>query len=311
MNVRRTSDTDISRDEVRRQRRELDQANDRAVRATERVLSAAFEDERTPVTVRDAVVGGLARRRFLTLGGFSVATAAVLAACGTTESAGGVPKEGEAPTTSALPERHYSDVVLLRTAGSLERSAMSAYDRAASLLTGAAADLAKQFRAHHQAHATAMDAQVTKLGGQPFAQANPVFEEKVLGPALTNVKSAADALALAHALENVAAHSYQSFVPLLSVPALRSAVMTIGSVEARHAALLAAALGAALTPAVAAIPAAGVTTTQPAATTVAGAVAGPAMYVVPGAFEPLTASQVLLGGELRSLPPLGPNSYAY
>ena len=168
---------EISRDEVRRQRRALDHANDRAMRATADVLSAAFEDERSTDGDRSQVaLGGLARRRFLTIGGFSVATAALLAACGAKESAGGVPKEGAAPSTTALADRAYSDAILLRTAASLERSAMAAYDAALGLLTGPARDLAAQFKVHHQAHAGAMDDQVRKLGGDPYTQSNPAFD---------------------------------------------------------------------------------------------------------------------------------------
>ena len=305
---------EISRDQVRRQRRAIDRANDQAMRATAQVMAAAFEDERSTDDDRARVaLGGLARRRFLTIGGFSVAAAALLAACGAEDSVGGVPKEGEAPSTTALAARAYTDAILLRTAASLERSAMAAYDAALGVLTGPARDVAAQFKVHHQAHAAAMDDQVRKLGGQPYTTSNPAFDEKVLNPALALVKSDQDALQLAHAIENVAAHTYQAFVPLLAVPALRSAAMTIGSVEARHAALLAGVLGAATAPSVAALPAAGATSTVAAATTttVAGAVAVPGIYVVPGSFEPLAASTALVGGQLLTIAPLGPNSYAY
>ena len=305
---------EISRDHVRRQRRAIDRANDEAMRATAQVMAAAFEDEHSTDDDRARLVlGGLARRRFLTIGGFSVATAALLAACGAKESSGGVPKEGEAPSTTALAARAYTDAILLRTAASLERSAMAAYDAALGVLTGAARDVAAQFKVHHQAHAAAMDDQVRKLGGQPYTTSNPAFDEKVLKPALALVASDKDALQLAHAIENVAAHTYQTFVPLLTVPALRSAAMTIGSVEARHAALLAGILGAATAPSVAALPAAGATSTVAAATTttVAGAVATPGIYVVPGSFEPLAPSTAVVAGQVLSIAPLGPNSYAY
>ena len=45
-------------------------------------------------------------------------------------------------------------------------------------------------------------------------------------------------LALAYALETIAAATYQAYVPLLTDPALRAAGMGIGDQEARHAATL-------------------------------------------------------------------------
>ena len=307
---------DMSRDELRRDRRALDKANDRAMRSHARVLAAAFEGDETSAPERaDLVLGGLARRRFLTIGGFSVATAAVLAACGSSKTVAAVPQAGVAPSTTALADRTYSDVILLRTAASLERNALATYDAAVGLLSGAARDVARTFRSHHEAHAMALDAQVTKLGGQPFTAPNPVVADKVLTPALLLVKTDRDALQLAHALENVAAHTYQLLVPILSVPALRGVVMSIGSVEARHATVLAKALGGTPYPAATNIPAAGPTTSSTVApattTTVAGGVATPGVFLVPGAFEPVAATQVLLDGQVLSIAPLGPNSFMY
>lgn len=305
---------DFSNDELRRERRAIDQANAEAMRAQATVLAAAFEDddETSAGDRAELLLGGLARRRFLTVGGFSVAAAAVLAACGTSSSGTAVPQAGETPVTTALPTRTYNDVVLLRTAASLERSAIAAYTAAITLLSGATKAAAETFADHHEAHALALDEQTKKLGGEPYTKANPVVDERVLQPALTLVKTDVDALWLAHALEDVAAHTYQTVVPLLSKPVLRQAIMSIGSVEARHATVLAKVLGASLTPIGVGIPAAGPSTTVPPTTAApTTGVAAPTLYLLPGSFEPVGASPVHLSGETSSIAPLGPNSFMY
>lgn len=305
---------DFSRDELNRERRAIDKANAEAMRAQATLLSAAFEDDNGTTAEHKAelLLGGLARRRFLTIGGISVATAAVLAACGPGNLDTAVPQSGEAPTTTGLPTRNYSDVVLLRTAASLERNAIAAYGAAAGLLSGATKAAAETFQAHHEAHALALDEQTEKLGGEPYTQPNPVVDERVLKPALTLVKTDVDALWLAHALESVAAHTYQTVVPLLSLPALRQAIMSIGSIEARHATVLAKVLGAKPFPALSSLPAAGPTTSAAGTATTAAATGGaPDIYLVPGSFEPVGASPVFLSGQTLSVSPLGPNSFMY
>ncbi len=305
---------DISRDELNRERRAIDQANTEAMRSHASVLAAAFEDDDAASADDKAtlLLGGLARRRFLTIGGFSVATAAVLAACGKKAAPEAVPQAGQTPVTTALVTRNYNDVVLLRTAASLERNAIAAYGAAATFLSGATKAAAETFREHHEAHAVALDDQTKKLGGEPFAKANPVVDERVIQPALKLVQTDVDALWLAHALEEVAAHTYQTVVPLLSLPSLRQAIMSIGSVEARHATVLAKVLGAALAPTGVGIPAAGPSTVAPATTTApASGVAAPPLYLLPGSFEPVAASLVHLSGQTLSVAPLGPNSFIY
>ena len=73
------------------------------------------------------LLGSLARRRFLAIGGLSVATAAVVAACGDDGPPDNVPQSGTAPPTTALAKHTVTDVALLRTASSLEHNAIDAY----------------------------------------------------------------------------------------------------------------------------------------------------------------------------------------
>ena len=317
------TEKDLPRDAMRRELRDIDRANSEAMAGSRAMLEAAFDDDgaMTATQRADMVLGDLARRRFLTVGGLSVAAAAVLAACGKKSARPPTPITGDSPSTSAFPTRVISDVVLLRTASSLEHNAIAVYDTVAGQLSGAGGDLAKLFADHHRAHAEALQKATKDLGGEPYTQPNPVVDAAIIQPGIAAAKSATEILAFAHALESVAAHTYQLVVPQLSVPALRKTAMSIGAVEARHAALLAKALGAAPVAGLDKLPGATPTTTTTAAPAVKGAapaatVEKPVYFQVPGAFEPLLATKVLLTGTgekpvLLAIDPLGPNSYMY
>jgi rubrerythrin len=200
------------------------------------------------------------RRRFLQTGGFAIATATLLAACGTdSPSGGGIPRIGNIPPTTALPEGIVSDEVLLRTATSLEFNAIETYDKVLELglftgETAALASVVKRFRADHQAHAKALSEVITSMKGEPFECANEQITKLYINPALTlilgdeatgvaasdNVLN--DVLTLALGLESLAGATYQYYVSLISQPKLRSAAMGIADQEVRHAVVLAQAL---------------------------------------------------------------------
>ena len=100
----------------------------------------------------------LNRRKFLQSGGLALASAAILAACGKSDKvATTYPRIGDSPTTTALPDGTVNDVVLLRTASSLEWCAIDAYTAAAGLglLPAAATSVVKRFQADHKAPGTA------------------------------------------------------------------------------------------------------------------------------------------------------------
>lgn len=194
------------------------------------------------------------RRKFLQTGGLALASAAVLAACGKNDKlAAGFPRLGEAPTTTALPDGGATDVVLLRTATSLEFCAIDAYAAVAGLgiLPASATSTLGRFRADHQAHAKALSELVKKAGGDPFECANEKINSLYITPAIDLIlgnkdkgidpsdTQVEDLVVLAHGVENLAAATYQYYVSLLSQPALRAAAMTVGQEEARHAAVLA------------------------------------------------------------------------
>ena len=195
----------------------------------------------------------ISRRELLRLSGLSLASGLVLAACGKQTGVvddGAIARLGESPSTTALAEAEVTDVVLLRTAASLEYNAIDTYTAALGLgvFTGdlsAATDFAKRFRDDHQEHADAVNSLIRALGGKEHRCANVRINDLYLSPALAlitddkNENVGVDVIALAHALENLAAQTYQGVVDLISDPKLRADAIRIGQQESRHAALLA------------------------------------------------------------------------
>ena len=260
----------------------------------------------------------LARRRFLALGGLTVATVAIIAACGKDEPEDNVPSAGAPTPTTGLAERHIDDIVLLRTASSLERSMVSAYDQLLPLLSDAPQAAFTLFRDQHVAHAASFDLLTEQEGGSAFGDPNPALQADLIEPTLAVIagqtdpeQQAANAVVFAHSLENVAAATFQAFVPTLTKPHLRSATAGVGTVEAEHSAVLAGLIEGAQ-------PAAGLdtldsfATTLPSTTVVQPPAGGAAtttttpalalppdgVFQVPGPFGSLTDA-------------LGPNSYTY
>lgn len=233
------------------------------------------------------------RRHILQLGGLGAA-GALLAACGKqsgVEESNNISAVGIPPETTLLSNPPVTDVVLLRTAASLEYNAIDTYDAALGLgvFTGSfasAGDIARRLRDDHKGHADAINALVRELGGTPFTCGNPRLNEIYIAPALAlitdsnNANPALDVVVLAHALENLAAQTYQSVVASLGSPALRQAAMTIGQDEARHAAVLAQALNP------------GVAGALPSVDPDTGR---PRIAAIPGAFGPLTPISVTVG----------------
>ena len=233
------------------------------------------------------------RRQMLRFGGVGAA-GVVLAACGKqagVEESKNITAVGLMPEAAKLPNAEVNDLVLLRTAASLEYNAIETYEAAIGLgvFKGSFAEagsIARRLLDDHRGHADAINGLVTTLGGTPFTCGNPRLSEVYISPALAlitddaNENPALDVVVLAHALENLAAQTYQSVVTALSDKALREAAMTIGQEESRHAAILAQALNPGL---------GGVLPSVDEAT------GKPKVATVPGAFGPLTPISVTLG----------------
>ena len=259
------SNDNFSTDEVRRQLRVVDRANDAVMprwrEALERIMGG---DEKLSTDEKAAILGvpNPSRRNFFRLGGVTILGAAVLAACGSddddtasttpgtnapanTNPAGTTPATtpatepsmAEPPTTEAGNAN--MDLTLAKTAASLEKLAVDVYGQAGALLsTPAVIAAATMFADHHQMHLDALNGVVTGAGEAAITQMNQAVYDALVAPALSGAASEADAVNLALALEEAAAQTYVFAAGALSTPALRSTIMTIGGIEARHAAVL-------------------------------------------------------------------------
>ena len=118
----------------------------------------------------------LDRRQLFRLGGLTVTTAALVAACGGTESPG-IGRVGVAPTTTDLPDGSVDDVVLLRTAASIQHTMIDLYGELRSAAPSSASALIDLLIADHTADAEALNSAVAELGGEPFECGNPRLEE--------------------------------------------------------------------------------------------------------------------------------------
>ena len=212
-----------------------------------------------PVEAKAQLVGvpSPGRRHLFKLGGATILGAAVLAACGdsnddvaqTGTTAGG----GSATTATSGSGSGSSntDLVLLRTASSLEVLAVDTYDAAIAsglVTTSAIADAAILFRDQHDEHAQQLQSATTDAGGDPYTEANPFLKAEVVDPALAGLKTEMDVVAFALVLETAAAETYAFAAGALSTPAFRQAIMAIGGVEARHMAVLRSVLSQAPVP---------------------------------------------------------------
>jgi hypothetical protein len=252
------------------------------------------------------------RRKLFTIGGFTVATAAVLTACKKKAAPPVIPSSGSPDPVAKPPTQLVDDIVLLRTASSLEHAVIDAYQYAldSGLLPSAASPTAKTFQDHHRKHASSFEQATKAAGGEAFTKRNDVVWKALIEPQITkdskgaiSVNDEQSALEFVYGIEGVAAATYQSMVPVLSKPALRQTIMAAGDVDSRHGAVLASFIKRALIAQGMTAPPVATTTTTAAppggstTTTIAAPPKAP-VYRVPGAFGPLTLA-------------LGPNSFEY
>jgi hypothetical protein len=253
------SNDNFSTDEVRRELRVLDRANDAVMprwrEALERIMGG---DEKLSTDQKAAILGvpSPSRRNFFRLGGATILGAAVLAACGSDDDDTSATTPGtnapanttpatspattpgtETPTTEAGSAN--MDLTLAKTAASLEKLAIDVYGQAGALLTTPAViSAATMFAGHHQMHLDALNGVITGAGEPAITEMNQAVFDALVAPALSGAASETDAVNLALALEEAAAQTYAFAAGALSTPALRSTIMTIGGIEARHAAVL-------------------------------------------------------------------------
>ncbi len=323
---------DNSHDEFRRELRSLGATADRDARAAQRVYGRLFE---SPAAASDGHRALFGRRDMLRIGGFSVATAAVISACGE-HVRGQIGRVGAVPTTVKLPDAVVNNITLLRTASSLEHTVINVYSQVignTTLLDPKLQDVAKRFMDDHVGHAKLFEKLTSEAGGEPWTCGNPKIDDVIINPIITRITKGAEAtptskavepsddprrdvLNFAHGLESLAGATYQALVALFSEPTLRHDAMLVGAREARHAALLALTINpdrpgglVNFADAVNAEPAAPPTTIAPTTTvqniaTPAGGTASspappqteiPSVTAIPGQFGGLSAIQIVVG----------------
>lgn len=251
--------------------------------------------------------GDLSRRRVISAGAFAAAAAAVLAAC-KKSAAARIPSSGSVQPVNTAPAQNIDDIVLLRTASSLEYLAVDFYQYAIDKgkLSASTAITAKTFQSQHREQAKQFEATTTQIGGEPFTKRNDMVWKAVVAPLITanssgdvSIKDEQSVLEFAYRLEGIAASTYQSMVSVLTKPALRQAVMAIGAVQMRHATIIASLIPrATLAPLLKSQTPATTTTAGPTTSAQPGLIEPPPVYKVPSSFAPLTAA-------------LGPNSFEY
>jgi hypothetical protein len=224
----------------------------------------------------------ISRRNMLRTSGALAASGVVLAACGS--SGATVTRIGESPTTLKLEDKAVTDLVLLRTAMSVETmvAGMLGDPAVIGIADPKVAPVIAAFASAHIARLEELRPLIAARGGQAYEETNTKLMESYGQTALDLVKEgkvAADALALAHALETLVAGTYQYFVSLTAEPALRAAMMSLGVKSSRRAAVAAQLIR-------------GGTAAFAPSTDEAGAVL---VSTLPNAFGSLSAVQVALG----------------
>jgi hypothetical protein len=253
------NNNDLNNDELRRQLRAVDRMNTNVMPSWRNALTRLIGDEEIGTDEKATILGVPSpnRRDLFKIGGASILGAALLAACGSDaadgprSTAGGssavpntgavssTPVDSAAPTTTTGDKSADMDLVLARTAASLEKLAVDTYGTAAGLVsTPAILAAATMFAGHHQMHLDALNGVLTGAGAKPVTDMNMAVYNALVKPAIDAAKTETDAVMLALSLEEAAAQTYAYAGGTLSTPGLRSTIMTIGGVEARHAAVL-------------------------------------------------------------------------
>lgn len=196
-----------------------------------------------------SAAAALNRRELLRTGGLVITVGTLVAACGAGRTGPQSPgRLGVAPPPATLPPGPIDDLALLRTAQSLEYTALAVYEAAGATggLTTDETALAERFVADHNRHAAALGGLIVAAGGEEFACPNPFLMDRAVGPILAALDGTddlhRDLLNIAHAFEQIAGQSYQALVVSFTDPALRKAAMQIGGEELRHATVLARAI---------------------------------------------------------------------
>jgi hypothetical protein len=190
---------------------------------------------------------GYRRRDALKLGGLTVSAAAFLAACGTGRTGDESPgRVGFAPPIEELEDYPIDDAVLLRTASSLELTAIAVYEAvlATGLLDADLTALVERLIEDHQMVADQMGELTEAVGGVAWECTNPWYMSRTVEPLLEAVLASdnplRDIINTAVVLENIAAGTHQSLSIQLEDPEAVAATIAAATLESRHSAYIVA-----------------------------------------------------------------------
>ncbi len=183
------------------------------------------------------------RRGFLTFGGAAVAMGAIVAACSSGAS-DDIPVTGTLPTPPEDPTLvtgRGNDITLLRTAQSVEALAAQTYREVLAggqITSGANREAAQGLADAHQERVGMVGELVVAAGGTPFTQANPYLDETVVQPALEDISTSEEALALLVEIEKLTSQTEVFAAESLTTAQLRSGIVALGSSSARAVSIL-------------------------------------------------------------------------
>lgn len=133
------------------------------------------------------------RRDAFKIGGLAVTMGALVAACGEDRGGDDAPgRVGNAPIVTSPPDWEVNDVVLLRTASSLELTAVEVYEQVLGLdgaLDAALVPFVNRLIEDHRAVADQMAALTEAAGGEAWTCANPWLMDRLVEPVVASITS--------------------------------------------------------------------------------------------------------------------------
>ena len=186
------------------------------------------------------------RRDALKLGGLTISATAFVAACGARTGDDAPGRVGFAPPIEELEDYPIDDAVLLRTASSLEVTAIAVYEAVldTGLLDADLTALVERLIEDHQMIADQMAELTESVGGVAWECTNPWYMERTIQPLLAAVLASdnpmRDIINTAVVLENVAAGTHQSLTIELEDADAAAATIAAATLESRHSAFIVA-----------------------------------------------------------------------
>lgn len=234
----------MSNHELDRQLRAVDAEQRAADKPWREALKRIFDpDSGVSDQEKAALLGVPGRRQFLKIGGATVLGGAILAACSSSGSSSRSSSSTAAVGgSSSSATGGVDDLTLARTAASLEALAVATYQTAAGsgkVTTPAVVKIATVYMDHHKQHLDALNGVITSAGGKAVTDPNAAVKAALVDPVVSDPSlDEAKIVKLAFDLEGAAAQTYTFAAGALSTPQLRSTIMTIGGIEARHQAII-------------------------------------------------------------------------